>query len=92
MHAKEWIEYCEKKFDYHKLFDSVLYSFDASALKNGKVIFELILEKLDAKPEQCIFIDDVQGNLDIAKSLGIDTIIFKNSDQLEKELKLLDIL
>jgi len=92
VHSKEWIDYCEDKFDYHKLFDSVLYSFEVAVSKPDKKSYLLILEKLDAKPKECLFIDDRKGNIIGAKELGMETIHFKDSGQLKKELESLDLL
>ena len=88
-HAKEWIDYCEKRFDYHKLFHSVLYSFEVGILKPEKKIYELILEKLDSKPDECIFIDDKSRNISAAEQIGMKTICFKSAEQLKEELNLM---
>lgn len=86
VHAKEWVEYCEKKFDYHKLFDSRLYSFEVAVSKPDKKAYEMIMERLEASPDECIFIDDHESNLVPAKGMGIKTIHFKNPEQLKREL------
>jgi len=86
-HCKEWIEHCEKKFDYHKLFHSVLYSFEIGICKPDKKAYEHILSKLSAKPEECLFVDDIPKNLKGAEELGIRTILFENNKQLIQELK-----
>jgi len=39
VHAKEWIEHLEGKFDFHKLFDSILYSFSNRDSIGRKMIF-----------------------------------------------------
>lgn len=36
VHGKEWIDYCEKRFDFHKLFHSRLYSFEVAVSKPKK--------------------------------------------------------
>ncbi len=87
VHAKEWIEYCEKEFDYHKLFDSTMYSFDAAVCKPEKRAYELILDKLNVRAEDSLFIDDSAQNLASARELGIQTILFKSSKQLLDELR-----
>jgi len=91
-HSKEWIDYCEKKFDYHKLFHSVLYSFEIGICKPDKKVYEHILTKLNAKPEECLFIDDIPKNLRRAEELEIKTILFENSTQLKRELRKFDII
>ncbi len=91
VHSKEWIDHCEKQFDFHKLFHSTLYSFEVSVCKPDKKAYHLILEKLKAKPEECLFIDDSEKNIEAAKNIGLKTILFKNPTQLKKDLDSLSI-
>ena len=85
-HCKEWIGYCEKKFDYHKLFHETAYSFEIGASKPDKKSYQYILKKLNAKPKECLFIDDSKKNIQSAEKLGIKGICFKTPSQLKKEL------
>jgi putative hydrolase of the HAD superfamily len=85
-HSREWIDHCNSKFDYHKLFHFTQYSFEVECCKTDKKTFELLLKKLDEKPENCLFIDDSEKNVAIAQSIGLNTIQFKNPEQLKKEL------
>jgi putative hydrolase of the HAD superfamily len=87
VHVKEWVDHCEKEFDYHKLFHSVLYSFEIEVCKPEKRAYELMLEKIESKAEDCLFIDDNSENLIAAEKLGIETILFKSARQLKKDLK-----
>jgi len=87
VHAKEWIEYCEKKYGYHRLFDSILYSFEGTAVKPDRKAYELILNKLKVKPSECVFIDDNIKNATAAERLGIKTVQFKNHVKLRSDLK-----
>ncbi|MDD5192726.1 MAG: HAD family phosphatase [Candidatus Nanoarchaeia archaeon] len=91
VHTKEWIDYCDTKFDYHKLFDSISYSFEVGISKPDIKAYEFILKKLKEKPENCLFIDDNEENLVSARKLDIKTIQFKNPNQLKKDLILLSI-
>lgn len=91
VHAKEWIDHCEREFDYHKLFDSVLYSFEVAVCKPDKKAYELILEKLKSKPEECLFVDDSPKNLASASRLGMQTIRFQSPESLIEEFNRLDI-
>ncbi|MFZ2193716.1 MAG: HAD family phosphatase [Candidatus Moraniibacteriota bacterium] len=87
-HSREWIDHCNKKFDYHKLFHSTQYSFEVECCKTDKKTFEILLGKLGERAEDCLFIDDNENNINTAKSIGLSTIQFKNPDQLKKELAL----
>ena len=86
-HSREWIDFCHKKFDYHKLFHSTQYSFEVEVCKSDVKAFHLILDRLKEKPESCLFIDDNPNNLKVAKSVGISTIHFISPKQLVEELK-----
>ncbi len=86
-HSKEWIHYCNKKFNYHKLFYSTQYSFEVESCKTDSKVFKLLLKKLNENPKNCLFIDDNNKYIKVAKSIGLNTIQFKNPKQLKKELK-----
>lgn len=91
VHGKEWIMYCEEQFEYHKLFHSVMYSFEVGVSKPATKAFKLMLEKLHVNPEECLFIDDSLKNIETAEQLGMQTIHFKDAEQLRAELHKLKI-
>ena len=43
-----------------------------------------MIEKLNCKPNEVIFIDDKEKNVIGAKSLGINGIVYKNNEIREK--------
>ena len=49
--------------------------------------FQLLLERYKLVPSETIFIDDNQRNIDAAKLMGINAILFKTPAQLEQELE-----
>ena len=67
-------------------FNPVLLSCNLGVKKPNKKIYELLLSTLDIPPQQCLFIDDKERNIDAAKALGIDGIVFHSSQQLKQEL------
>lgn len=91
VHAKEWIEYCESKFGYHKFFDVVEYSFQDGVCKPDSRAYIHILESLESKPTEALFIDDSATNLATARKLGMTTIQFTNAKKLKEELEYLNL-
>lgn len=87
-HAREWIEYCELTYDYHKLFDKIVYSYAVGVSKPNKDIFLSLLKKLRVKPQECLFIDDYIKNIETAKELGMETIQFTSAKDLKEHLLL----
>jgi len=66
-----------------------IFSHLVKRKKPDPVIYQLILAKASHPAEACIFIDDKPGLLKPAQDLGMAVIAFKNSTQLENELKAL---
>lgn len=64
-------------------------SYDLGLLKPDPLIYKVVLQKLGAKPQEVIFIDDKQKNVEAAKSLGILGIVFNRNTLKEDILKLI---
>ncbi len=73
-------------------FDDVLVSYELGVCKPDPEFFRRGLAKLGVEAEECLFIDDLEDNVEAAKSLGITGIRFESAKQLERELKGLSIL
>lgn len=67
-------------------FDDVVNSNEVHLSKDTPAIFKLALKRNQLYAEECIFIDDIQKFVEIANSIGIHGILFKNVYQLKKEL------
>jgi putative hydrolase of the HAD superfamily len=55
------------------LFDRVFLSYEMGLKKPDKRIYEKVVEEIGAKPEQCLFFDDLEENLNAAKEVGLKT-------------------
>lgn len=56
-------------------FDGQVVSFKAKCAKPDRKIFEYTIEHLGIKPEETVFFDDSQKNLDAAAQLGFKTAL-----------------
>lgn len=68
----------------YKNFNPVLVSTKVKMRKPNPEIYKLLIKKLKLKPKEILFIDNQQWNLTPAKKLGINTILFKDNEQLFK--------
>lgn len=57
------------------------YSYEYGLTKKDGLL-SIVVEKLNVKPHNCLFIDDNQKNIDVGNQLGINSIIFKNNQDL----------
>lgn len=85
-HAKEWIDHCEEKFNFHELFDDRIYSYEIGASKPDPRSYKAVLAQLKATPDDCLFIDDSKLNIAAAATLGFSTILFTTAEDLHEEL------
>lgn len=72
--------------DLSELFDVVVASAEVKMIKPDPEIFEHILKQLAVDANEAIFIDDNRRNVNAAERLGIKSIMFTSSEQLEREL------
>ena len=84
-------EYVTKRYDFFNLFDGGIVSFKEKLLKPEDGIYNRIIEEYGIKPEESIFIDDVQANTENARKLKFATIHLVNPKDLRKKLKSFDI-
>lgn len=73
-------------FGYYELFDPCLLSYEIGVDKPNPQAFAILLERLKLPAKEIVFIDDKKENVEAAKNLGIDAILFESTDQLKKEL------
>lgn len=63
-----------------KYFDGVLVSAEEKLLKPEPEIFERLFEKFSILPEESLFIDDIQANIDGAAACGMKGYCFADGD------------
>lgn len=68
-------------------FDPIIFSWEARMKKPHKEIFELTLEKLNARPEEILFIDDKTGHLEGARAVGMNTLLFEDTQGAMREIR-----
>lgn len=91
-HIKEWGEYILDNNQEISIFEHQFFSYEYGKLKTDEGCFEYVLSELKINPEETIFIDDCQENIDMAKKSGISGVLFENAEQLKKELRKRKIL
>lgn len=74
-------------FDFLHWFEGILVSGEEKTRKPFRDIYELTLSRFNIEAEKALFIDDNLRNVEAAKTLGINSILFKNPKQLKDELR-----
>jgi len=69
------------------IFPVQIISCEIGMRKPDKEIYEFVLKKLDVEADECIFVDNNLKNVEGAKDVGINAILFEDARQLREELK-----
>lgn len=80
------LESIKREFDWLSRFDVLVWSFQLHMAKPDPDIYLYTLRELGARPEETLFIDDKQVNIDAALKLGIQAILFHDVETLRAEL------
>ncbi|MGI8420033.1 MAG: HAD family hydrolase [Candidatus Levyibacteriota bacterium] len=77
----------------YEQFDGVYKSFKMGMAKmDGENAFRYVISDIGASPEECVFIDDTERNIEIAKAIGMKAILFTDNEALQKEWKSVGII
>ena len=68
-------------YGFADMCDMVIYSHEEGLAKPDPRFFALACERLGVRPEEMIFLDDVEGHIAAANQFGIHGIIFRNTAQ-----------
>ncbi len=83
---KEAFQFAYSNFDFFESFDGGVVSADVKLIKPDHQIYLCLKEKYSLNPEESLFIDDHQKNVEAAAELGFNTI------HLKEKYKLKDLL
>lgn len=70
-----------------ELFDSVIESSKVGIRKPDPRIYLMMCEKLGVRPDACVYLDDLGGNLKPARAMGMTTIKVESGPQAIAELE-----
>lgn len=77
---------CGSKMDFTGLVDGAVFSWREKVIKPDDAIYQCILRRYQLIPEECVFFDDREVNVEGAKRNGIHGIVFEDQAQANGEL------
>ncbi|MFH0959632.1 MAG: HAD family phosphatase [Pseudomonadota bacterium] len=79
-------EYIVQRFPEILFFRKAALSYELGCKKPETLFFQKVIDLFDIKPEQAVFIDDLQENVTAAKGVGINAIRFTSFESLLNDL------
>ena len=74
-------EYFWEHFPWLEKFDAITFSCDVGAVKPEPEIYRVCLKSLGVEPEQALFIDDMQENVEGASRVGMHAELFVSAEE-----------
>lgn len=84
--AKAWRE-CADALDFMEYVDGGILSYKEGLIKPQPEIYRLLLTRYGLLPEESVFIDDLQINVEAARKEGINGIVFESESQAKAALE-----
>ena len=76
-------------YGFEDMCDLVIYSHEEGLAKPDPRFFALACERLDVRPDEMIFLDDVEGHIAAANQFGIHGLVFRNNTQAIADIEAL---
>jgi putative hydrolase of the HAD superfamily len=77
----------QERYGFGQLTDVIIYSHEAGISKPDPRIYHLACDRLGIRPEEMIFLDDVEANVAAARDLGAHGILFTSTAQAISDIE-----
>lgn len=84
--SAETIPIAFAKYDFFKLFDGIVVSGEEKLIKPDLKIYRILLDRYNLIAENTLFIDDSPANIEAARQLGFQTILFDNIENVTSKV------
>jgi putative hydrolase of the HAD superfamily len=85
-------DFIRENYPIMNYFDDFVVSHKVNFVKPSAEIFQKAVEIAGHRPEECLFIDDLAANVEGARQCGIEALQFVSAEQLERDLRKLNLL
>lgn len=79
--------YIRRHYPFVEVFQKPVLSFQAGVCKPDPAIYRAAAQSVGLPPDRCFYTDDLPGNIEGARAVGMSDVLFQNADQIRRELK-----
>ena len=90
-YSKKAFDECGESLTFMPYMDGGLVSFKVGKTKPDPLMYRQFLKEYSLRPESCVFVDDAAENVEVAKRLGFEGIVFTSYEELMVELARLGV-
>ncbi len=85
--VKEWEPLWRSMLPVDEIFEEVVDSGFVGARKPEARIYEITFERIGVAAERCLFVDDLEVNIEAARELGMRAVHFRDNEQAIGEIR-----
>jgi epoxide hydrolase-like predicted phosphatase len=85
--VREWEPFWRSMLPVDEVFEVVVDSGFVGMRKPEPEIYELTLSRLSLPAAECVFVDDLEINVNAARELGMEGIVYRDAEQAIAELE-----
>lgn len=90
-YSKKAYDECADSIEFIKYMDGGIMSHTELVVKPNPEIYKRLMERYNLNPEECVFIDDTQKNVEVAKELGMEGIVFTTQEDVIQKLQAMGV-
>ncbi len=79
--------FIQNQYNVARHFDELILSYEVGSIKPDLKIYREVISRSGFEPANCVFIDDLEDNVEAARSIGMQGIVFTDHDELVKQLE-----
>jgi putative hydrolase of the HAD superfamily len=87
--VREWEPLWRSMLPVDEIFETVVDSGFVGCRKPEAQIYEMTLERLGLPAQACLFIDDLEPNIEAARAAGMNAVHFRDNEQAITEIRAL---
>ena len=85
--VREWEPRWRAMAPIEEIFELVVDSAFVGMRKPDREIYELTLQRLGVRAEECLFVDDAPVNCDAARAAGMQAVVYREPEQAIAEIR-----
>ena len=82
---------CAEALQFLELTDGGVFSYREKLTKPDEAIYRLLAERYGIDPKKAVFIDDLPANVEAARRVGFQGIVFETQQQAEQGLRAMGV-
>ncbi len=84
---EEHYNFLQSTYNVARHFDELILSYQVGCAKPDPAIYHEVMKRSGLPPENCLFVDDLEINVEAARSVGMQAVQFRDIARLKNDLK-----